>query len=829
MNMNYIILENDFNLIMAVGFIINLSLVLLLLIYFVYSIQNLRKLKLFRTFFSKFLTFIIFSKDLLVFLLFLIKKDLFQVYFLIFDFCLIIAIEISVKTQKKRISCNWWGFKPKRVRQKNKSLPIGAIIYKNYYFRKFFLNMEDIQRHILIYGQTGTGKTQFIMYFLSVFAKKWKNIPFTIFEFKGEYLSLVNHIENIKIYEPGINFSINIFDKDIFDSKNYAEILFDSLKSCRILELNADFSPQMERVLVEVLHEICQSSHAKTWDYFFLLLDKANHRYKSEIPQIATTIVSIKNRLRRFSSGPLSVVFNNSSSNIKISEIIEKRSIINLGSLLKIGGAKQDLIFFANLILKWIWESAMNRNPTEKLRHLTIFEDVSYIASTKLVNLSNVSLYLEDIALLLRGKGEGLISITTSLDISKNIILNAGTKMFFKFNEKQEEVLHYLSLDKEHVNHLQDLPTGMCIIKTFSYGKPFLLYSNNIKGLKRIKIRKPTSPKISKKPTIIQKNRETPIFELESEKKLTKKASEFLKIADLTKKIHKIENLLFKNNFHGAFFLISQFFEQASNGNLITEINFPGWSLIKGNLENLSKNIKYSKGKKEKIEYCLYGIKILKIIRKKIQNDKDNYTLGKVQCRAPILANIDNQINFNLYILDNKHDILKLFYTWGEKIPFTISPTLLESSELLLQHKFKILNRKQVNISFYHNLNRNKQKIELFFIMDYPESWDSSDIERIYYHHIFQLKNEIFNFKRRISSGFLQPFLEREENNLEFKVKSKKIFKNSRKIKEILKFFFQDLKRKIMTHYCQSTHLSISLRDVIENEIKPVINDLRRM
>ncbi len=529
----------------------------------------------------------------------------------------------------------------------SKKITLGTIIYKNHFLKKFAMSIEDIKRHILIYGQTGTGKSSFLMYFLKRFSRLYSKTPFTLFEFKGEYEPLTEHITDLQVLKPGYNFSINLFDKDIFSQDNYVEILFDSLKSCRILDNNADFSPQMEKVLVDVLRDTCNDSSFPNWNKFYRIMDKYVSNQKNSIPMLNQTIISIKNRLRRYSEGPLKAVFNNSSNCIKISDILKKNTIIDLGNLLKVGGSKQDLIFFSNLILKWIWETAMNRNPTDNLKHLTIFEDVSYIASKKMVELSKVSLYLEDIALLLRGKGEALISLSTSLDISKNIILNAGTKLFFKFNEKMDEIVHHIGLENEKSRNFRDIQTGMCIIKTYSQPNSFLLYTNHLQNYSILKVLKKWRKKILMKnsnllkPNDISDQPGTPLISGASEKISSKdvqylaefekypskncsflSSEEFKEVyINLQKKIKSIENFIFLDEFSNAFMVSEEIFRELQS--LMETTSDMHWDFItlEKRFTRLS-NLYEKKNSKITFDDCLIGLKIVKILFQYIFSDK---------------------------------------------------------------------------------------------------------------------------------------------------------------------------------------------------------------
>lgn len=359
---------------------------------------------------------------------------------------------------------------------KQGNIVLGYHITSNMDYHLFKMKLEDIKRHILIYGQTGSGKTTFVKQFLLNFSEKYPQIKFILFEFKGEYLDLEKSIPDTKVLIPGENFTINLFENNLFPKEILPELIFDSFKSCQILDLNAEFSPQMEYVLINILKDLILKNSDKTWSNFFKKMDEYVLRKENQNPQIIQTSIGIKNRLRRYSEGPLKKIFTDQNSINSTSELFNHNYIIDLGNIIKIGGNKEDIIFFSNLILKIIWHYNVNKKPTTNLDHITIFEDCSYLASKKVLELSKLTSYLEDIALLLRGKGESLITITTTLDISKNIILNSGSKFFFKFNEKPDDIVHHLGLKSDTQLELASLNTGLCIAKIDSIPYPFLMY-----------------------------------------------------------------------------------------------------------------------------------------------------------------------------------------------------------------------------------------------------------------------------------------------------------------------------------------------------------------
>ena len=145
-------------------------------------------------------------------------------------------------------------YKPSIYRSRKISIEIGKIMKKNRKKHKFFLSLKDLERHMFVCGATGSGKSNFVQYPLMNFKKRY-DIPFLLVEFKGEYTFLQDVIEDMLIIRPRENFSLNIFDPEGANPEIHAERLFDILRSGQFLDEQSEFSPQMQRVLVDILQK----------------------------------------------------------------------------------------------------------------------------------------------------------------------------------------------------------------------------------------------------------------------------------------------------------------------------------------------------------------------------------------------------------------------------------------------------------------------------------------------------------------------------------------------------------------------------------------------
>jgi hypothetical protein len=370
---------------------------------------------------------------------------------------------------------------PSLFRSRLGQIEIGKVMKKTKKKHKFFLPINDLERHMFVCGATGSGKSNFIQNFLVNFKKKHK-IPFLLGEFKGEYHYLQNIIEDLLIIKPGENFSINIFDPEGSNPEIHAERIFDILKSGQFLDDDSDYSPQMEKVLVDILKIACNSETRQRWEDFYQQCEDYLKNQKEKIPFLHQTITSITNRIRRFSLGPLKIIFGEKHE-LKIKDLFESNVLFDLSSIIRLGGEKEDALFFLNMILKYLWDKNLEEGSTNYsgIKHITMVEDAQYFAPQSITNQTKLSTYLEDIALLLRGTGECLISIATRPQVSNEILANCGILVTFKNHMQKKFMCELLNLEEIHEDYLSILEQGQCLVRVNSIKRPFLLWVPLIK------------------------------------------------------------------------------------------------------------------------------------------------------------------------------------------------------------------------------------------------------------------------------------------------------------------------------------------------------------
>ncbi len=398
----------------------------------------------------------------------------FKVYIkiLILNFSILPIIIISLI--KIRITTIKIKLPPLKTNRKHKGTLFLGTVQSNIIMRRFSLPERDLQKHMFITGLTGMGKSNLVKHLLHQFSTKYSSVPFLLIEFKGEYQNSIKSFKNITILRPGESLKINIFNPMGEDPRTHAEKLMNMLTSCQIITFQEEFSSQMEKIFVEILYTVCADENRRNWEGFDYYVERFKKLNKSKYYNLNNTMCSIENRIRRLKSGPLRSIFDE-EFNLSPLKIIRRNVIIDLSSIIQLGGTKNDAVFFSNILFNHIWLYNLKHGPSTEINHFTLIEDAQFLLSQKASQKSTSSSYLEDFALLLRGTGECLITINTRPTISEDVMANAGVIISFQLNYDQKLVGKLLGLNETKYQYLAHLDVGECIIKTNSIPTPFMV------------------------------------------------------------------------------------------------------------------------------------------------------------------------------------------------------------------------------------------------------------------------------------------------------------------------------------------------------------------
>ncbi|MHA2234710.1 MAG: ATP-binding protein [Candidatus Thorarchaeota archaeon] len=327
------------------------------------------------------------------------------------------------------------------------------------------LKKDWLREHIAVLGATGTGKTTVVKHLMAQLSEQ-TDIPWWIFDVKGsEYQDLVNRSDSeVLVLNPGIDssFTLDLVDSEMKYDENCAHSIFTILKE--LLNERGDssgLSPAMEKLLRESVTHVVKSIDG----------DNSVQALTSKVSELASkdrignmTRDALLNRLEILTREPLGSVLRGGPDAVQISNLLDKRVILDLSQIARIGGMDAARLFY-NLIAKRIFDAAMKRGISEGLHHVVVLEEASNLVPESYTRHSAAEVTTgESMVMLLRATGQGVIVVSTRPNVSSNILANTSTKIVFRLPYDSQLGSRFLSIDDEHERYLRILKRGRALM-----------------------------------------------------------------------------------------------------------------------------------------------------------------------------------------------------------------------------------------------------------------------------------------------------------------------------------------------------------------------------
>jgi len=360
-------------------------------------------------------------------------------------------------------------------------IEIGDTIFEGRHFSRAGLKIEWLREHIAVLGATGTGKTTLVKHLINQISKK-TDIPWWIFDIKGtEYSGLIGQLENeVVILKPGLDksFIINLMDPEMGNNQSCAYSTFVMLRELlKEKGESSELSPAMERLLRESILMLAES----------LDEDNSIQSLVKMVTQVATddrtgkmTSDALLNRLQILCREPLGEILSGGPDAIGISNLLDKRVILDLSHVARVGGMESARLLY-NLIAKRIFDSSMKRGIVSGLHHVVVLEEASNLVPESYSRHSSADVTTgESMVLLQRATGQGVIVVSTRPNISSNILANTATKIVFRLPYDSQIGGKFLSLTQDQEVYLRSMKRGRALVaipdtETFEIAtKPFV-------------------------------------------------------------------------------------------------------------------------------------------------------------------------------------------------------------------------------------------------------------------------------------------------------------------------------------------------------------------
>ena len=346
-----------------------------------------------------------------------------------------------------------------------KDILIGDTIFEGKPFSSAGLNIEWLREHVAILGATGTGKTTLVKHLIAQLSDK-TNTPWWIFDVKGsEYGDLARNTEReITVLRPGLDksFIISLMDSSTGNPEGSAYSTFIMLRE--LLKERGDsseLSPAMERLLRESIMHLASSLNENN---SVQVLSETITSLASNDRMGTMTRDALLNRLQILFQEPLSDILCGGLKAIDISSLLDKRIILDLSYVARIGGMESARILY-NLIAKRIFEGSMKRGIVPGLHHVVVLEEANNLVPESYSKHSSADVTTgESMVLLQRATGQGVIVVSTRPNISANILANTATKIVFRLPYDSQIGARFLSLNEEQEIYLRNIKCGRALV-----------------------------------------------------------------------------------------------------------------------------------------------------------------------------------------------------------------------------------------------------------------------------------------------------------------------------------------------------------------------------
>ena len=354
--------------------------------------------------------------------------------------------------------------------KEKKKIKIGKYYIKNNRKRNYYLNLKDLENNVLISGTTNTGK--------KIVSQKIlldsHQIPFLLITMNNDFDIIKESLEDILILKPGKNFSINILNSYRLKPCIYAQAIIKCLKNCNILE--SDISPFSEYTLGRILEKIYKNQNLQNFNSFNHICTNFLNQ-KDKTTSMENVIEDVRNAMKYFFTGNLKkVCIKNNRFDVK--ELFSKNIILDLSSILDLGGNIKDIIIFLCILFRHIKDLKIVRSFTineRNIDHFTILDNAQKFRLDEMVHKNIIIEYWEEFAFYLRRRGECLLTITTEPIISKDALCNNGVIIAFQHSIKNPMLLEALNFKNGNEKSITSLHYGEFFIKTNSFPYPSLL------------------------------------------------------------------------------------------------------------------------------------------------------------------------------------------------------------------------------------------------------------------------------------------------------------------------------------------------------------------
>lgn len=319
----------------------------------------------------------------------------------------------------------------------------------------FTLGLEEIFKHVVVLGETGSGKSSFVAKLLS--ALEPTGTHFLVFDWHGEYSRLLKDTPTLVI-APDQDLGFDIFDYPrSVDPFVHIDVLMDIFTDSFDLSVSQQYvlRSALRRVFTEKGHGMSDSAKPVTVeDVIRAVNDLRTYSGWEQESKLA-----VLRRISKLADTGLSRMLN-ASQKIGFNDLLRENVVVDLGQVTD----NYSKIFVVESILKLLYDYKVSRRLVEP--HLIVAEESRNIVPYR--RAEEPPSIMERLVEEMRKFGEGMVLVNQlPSTLSQEVLTAAGTIICFRLKGGSEyEILgKRCGVSPELARRLADLPVGRALCR----------------------------------------------------------------------------------------------------------------------------------------------------------------------------------------------------------------------------------------------------------------------------------------------------------------------------------------------------------------------------
>lgn len=351
---------------------------------------------------------------------------------------------------------------------------LGVVIYPDKPYSVFGLREDELCRHVMITGMTGTGKTTATMQIIKELKRHNKN--FMVFDWQREYKKLrkLEQFKDLLVLRAGkdTSFSFNpLIPPKGTEVREWLAKLVDVINHAYLGGYGTEYI--LRDCMIKAYKQTKSQEGSNEYPTFKLVKQYLKKNFfRGRMEMWNQTAIRILESLT-YEGGLGGVLNTEKKTNLK--ELLKKDVIIELDAL-----SSDDKKFLTEALLLWIYEFRKNQGETSEPRHAIIIEEAHNILSKKKEKNAGGETIMETTLRMIRKFGEAVIVIDQEpTKLSESIKANTNTKITFTLGNGKdiEDIAKSMELSKEQRAYLDVLGVGHALVKIKGrVEKPVMVY-----------------------------------------------------------------------------------------------------------------------------------------------------------------------------------------------------------------------------------------------------------------------------------------------------------------------------------------------------------------